>query len=169
MLLLYSFNCLVCVVTGFQSYILLPIGAVSKWSSLVQSELGTILEPSKGDAIALGSTFIIWTCLFGVIFLKEKLHWVDMLMIPVTIGGVVLIARPPFIFGGHEYDENTLSGIFYSLISAVSIAGLYICLRKISNDVHYTIASFYYSIIGFFLISLIIWTTTGFHLICQVN
>ena len=50
------------------------------------------MEPSKGDAIALGSTFIIWTCLFGVIFLKEKLHWVDMLMIPVTIGGVVLIA-----------------------------------------------------------------------------
>ena len=37
-----------------------------------------------------------------------------MLMIPVTIGGVILIAQPPFIFGGHEYDENTLSGIFYS-------------------------------------------------------
>ena len=126
-------------------------------------------EPSKGDAIALGSRFIIWTCLFGVIFLKEKLHCVDMLIIPVTIGGVILIARPPFIFGGHDYDENTLSGIFYSLISAVSIAGLYICLRKISNDVHYTIASFYYSIIGFFLIGLIIWTTTGFNLICQVN
>ena len=127
------------------------------------------MEPSKGDAIALGSRFIIWTCLFGVIFLKEKLHWVDMLMIPVTISGVILIARPPFIFGGHEYDDNTLSGILYSLLSAVSIAGLYICLRKISNDVHYTIASFYYSIIGFFGLGLIISTTTGFNLICQVH
>ena len=65
------------------------------------------MEPSKGDAIALGSTFIIWTCLFGVIFLKEKLHWVDMLMIPVTIGGVILIARPPFIFGGHAKSVMT--------------------------------------------------------------
>ena len=90
-------------------------------------------------------------------------------MIPVTIGGVILIARPPFIFGGHEYDENTLSGIFYSLLSALSIAGLYICLRKIGNDVHYTITSFYYSIIGFVFIGFIIWTTTGFNLVCQVR
>ena len=63
--------------------------------------------------------------------------------IPVTIG-VILIARPPFIFGGHEYDEQTLSEIFYALLSALSIAGLYICPRKIGNDVHYTITSFYY-------------------------
>ena len=90
-------------------------------------------------------------------------------MIPVTIGGVVLIARPPFIFGGSEYDENTLSGIFYSLLSAISIAGLYICLRKIGNEVHYTITSFYYSILGFVILGSIIWTTTGFNLICQVS
>ena len=123
----------------------------------------------KGDAVALGSTFIIWTCLFGMIFLKEKLHRIDMLMIPVTIGGVILIARPPFIFGGHEYDENTLAGIFYSLLSAISIAGIYIFLRKIGNEVHYTIASFYYSLIGFALLGITIWSTTGFHLICTVN
>ena len=35
---------------------------VMKWTLL-------IFEPSEGDAVALGSTFIIWTCLFGVIFL----------------------------------------------------------------------------------------------------
>ena len=86
----------------------------------------------------------------------------------VTIGGVVLIARPPFIFGGHEYDEGTLAGILYSLLSALSIAGLYICLRKMGNDVHYTITSFYYSILGFVTCGAIIWTTTGFNLICQV-
>ena len=79
------------------------------------------------------------------------------------------LLNPPFIFGGHEYDENTLSGIFYSLLSALSIAGLYICLRKIGNDVHYTITSFYYSIIGFAFIGCIIWTTTGFNFICQVR
>ena len=90
-------------------------------------------------------------------------------MIPVTIGGVILIARPPFIFGGHEYNENTLSGIFYSLLSALSIAALYICLREIGNDVHYTIASFYYSLIGFALLGITIWSTTGFNLICTVN
>ena len=90
-------------------------------------------------------------------------------MIPVTIGGVILIARPPFIFGGHEYDDNTLSGIFYALLSALSIAGLYICLRKIGNDVHYTITNFNYSIVGFVSIGSIVWTTTGFNFICQVN
>ena len=104
-----------------------------------------------------------------MIFLKEKLHWVDMLMIPVTIGGVILIARPPFIFGGHEYDENTLAGILYSLLCSISIAGLYICLRKIGNNVHYTITSLYYSIFGLVSLGAIIWKTYGFSLICQVN
>lgn len=144
-LLLYGFNVVACVVTGFKSFVLLPIG----------------------DAVALGSTFIIWTCLFGWIFLKEKLHWVDMLMIPVTICGIVLIARPPFIFGGGEYDEDTLTGVFFAIISSVAAGGLYVSLRKIGSDVHFTITALYYSMTGLISIGLILSITSGFKFICQ--
>ena len=94
MLLLYSFNCLVCVVTGFQSYILLPIGTAQRSHNgtfiWIQSTFSRAWHfwASKGDAVALGSTFIIWTCLFGMIFLNEKLHWIDMLMIPVRVSQI---------------------------------------------------------------------------------
>ena len=146
-LLLYGFNVVACVVTGFKSYILLPIG----------------------DAVALGSTFIIWTCLFGWLFLMEKLHWVDILMIPVAISGVALIARPPFIFGGAEYDEDTLAGVFFAILSSVAAGGLYVCLRKIEGDVHYTITALFYSITGLVSIGLILSITSGFKFICQVK
>ena len=146
-LLLYGLNVVACVITGFKSYVLLPIG----------------------DAVALGSTFIIWTSLFGWIFLKEKLHWVDILMIPVAICGVALIARPPFIFGGAEYDDDTLTGVFFAILSSVAAGGLYVCLRKIGSDVHYTITALYYSITGLVSIGLILSITSGFQFICQVK
>jgi len=136
-----------CVVTGFKSYVLLPIG----------------------DAVALGSTFIIWTCIFGWIFLKEKLHWVDILMIPVAIFGVALIARPPLIFDGAKYDENTLTGVIFAILSSVAAGGLYVCLRKIGSDVHYTITALYYSITGLVSIGIILSLTSGFEFICQVR
>ena len=146
-MLLYGLNVVACVVTGFKSYVLLPIG----------------------DAVALGSTFIIWTCIFGWIFLREKLHWVDILMIPVAILGVALIARPPFIFGGGKYDEDTLNGVFFAILSSVAAGGLYVCLRKIGSDVHYTITALYYSITGLFSIGIILSLTSGFEFTCQVR
>ena len=38
-----------------------------------------------GDAVAIAATAVIWTCIFGFIFLKEKLHWLDLAMIPVRV------------------------------------------------------------------------------------
>ena len=90
-------------------------------------------------------------------------------MIPVAIFGVALIARPPFIFGGAEYDENTLTGVIFAILSSVAAGGLYVCLRKIGSDVHYTITALYYSITGLVLIGIILSLTSGFEFICQVR
>ena len=42
----------------------------------------SLFEPSPGDAVAIAATAVIWTCIMGFIFLREKLHWVDFAMIP---------------------------------------------------------------------------------------
>ena len=89
--------------------------------------------------------------------------------ISVAIAGVVLIARPPFIFGGHDYDENTLVGLIMAFVCSFSIGGIYICLRKIGNSSHYTITSLYYSACGCSMIGIVISLTTGFNFICQVS
>ena len=91
------------------------------------------------------------------------------LRILVAIAGVVLIARPPFIFGGHDYDENTLVGLIMAFVCSFSIGGIYICLRKIGNSSHYTITSLYYSACGCSMIGIVISLTTGFNFICQVS
>ena len=119
--------------------------------------------------MAIAATAVIWTCIMGFILLREKLHWVDILMIPVAISGVALIARPPFIFGGAEYDEDTLAGVFFAILSSVAAGGLYVCLRKIGGDVHYTITALFYSITGLVSIGLILSITSGFKFICQVK
>ena len=82
---------------------------------------------------------------------------------------VVLIARPPFIFGGSDYNQNTLAGVFYSILSSVAAGGLYICLRKMGSEVHYTITALYYSITGLISIGIILSFTSGFTFICQVK
>merc|ERR1719284_382301 len=145
LLLLYAAVCCTTVVTGFKSFVLLPIG----------------------DAVAIAATAVIWTCIMGFIFLREKLHWVDFAMIPVAIAGVILIARPPFIFGGHDYDENTLVGLIMAFVCSFAIGGIYICLRKIGNSSHYTITSLYYSVCGCSILGIVILFTTGFNFVCQ--
>ena len=81
----------------------------------------------------------------------------------------VLIARPPFIFGGNDYNEDTLTGVFFSILSSVAAGGLYICLRKMGSEVHYTITALYYSITGLISIGFILSFTSGFAFICQVK
>ena len=36
--------------------------------------------------MAIAATAVIWTCIMGFIFLREKLHWVDFAMIPGNVG-----------------------------------------------------------------------------------
>ena len=42
----------------------------------------------------------------GYFYLKEHTHIVDFCMIPVTLCGVLFIAKPPFIFGGSDYTHR---------------------------------------------------------------
>ena len=41
--------------------------------------------------------------------------------------------------------------------------------RKIGNSSHYTITNLYYSACGCSIIGVVIYLTTGFHLLCQVS
>ena len=157
-----------CVLTGFYSLTLLPIG----------------------DAVAIFISSIVWTCLVGYFYLKEHTHIIDFCMIPVTLCGVLFIAKPPFIFGGSDYThrfgiietnlrfftadhklsrERHLLGFGSAFACAVLIGLMYLVLRKVGSDIHYTVMSFYYSLVGVISLGSIVLMTSGFSIPCLVT
>ncbi|XP_062832243.1 solute carrier family 35 member G1 [Anolis carolinensis] len=105
------------------------------------------------DAIVITFSSPVFTSLFAWIFLKEKYSLWDLLFTLFTITGVILIARPPFLFGSKvlgiegEYTDH-LRGSIAALASAVAMASTFVILRKVGKSVHYFLSIWYYAVIG---------------------
>uniref|UniRef100_A0A8D0C497 Solute carrier family 35 member G1 n=1 Tax=Salvator merianae TaxID=96440 RepID=A0A8D0C497_SALMN len=105
------------------------------------------------DATVITFSSPVFTSLFACIFLKEKYSPWDLLFTLFTVTGVVLIARPPFIFGtkvaGLEgnYTDH-LKGTIAALTSAIAAASTFVILRKMGKSVHYFLSIWYYAVIG---------------------
>ncbi|XP_053167831.1 solute carrier family 35 member G1 isoform X2 [Hemicordylus capensis] len=105
------------------------------------------------DATVITFSSPVFTSLFAWIFLKEKYSLWDLLFTLFTITGVVLIARPPFIFGSKVTGiEGTyidhLKGTVAAVTSAVAAASTIVILRKVGKSVHYFLSIWYYAVIG---------------------
>jgi len=120
-----------------------------------------------GDTSAISNSNVVWTSLIAYVVLKEKLHWLDLVAIPLTIVGILFFAQPSFIFGANDNTEFSTLGLVFSLASAVLAASCFNIIRKIGKDVHFTVTVMYYSIMGAVITGLIVYATTGFHLPCR--
>ncbi|XP_053306941.1 solute carrier family 35 member G1 [Spea bombifrons] len=105
------------------------------------------------DATVITFSSPAFTCIFACIFLKEKCTVWDIIFMGFTITGVILIARPPFLFGerigGFEDDySNHLKGTIAAVASAVGAALTLVVLRKMGKSVHYLLSIWYYAVIG---------------------
>ncbi|XP_048362071.1 solute carrier family 35 member G1-like [Sphaerodactylus townsendi] len=105
------------------------------------------------DAVVISFSSPAFTTLFAWIFLKEKCSPWDLFFVLVTITGVVLIARPPFLFGSKvsgiegSYTDH-LKGTIAALLSAISASSAFVIIRKVGKSVHYFLTIWYYAIIG---------------------
>nr|XP_014434133.1 solute carrier family 35 member G1 [Pelodiscus sinensis] len=105
------------------------------------------------DATVITFSSPVFTSLLAWIFLKEKYSFWDLLFTLFTITGVVLIARPPFLFGSNVTGiegsyRNHLKGTIAAVASAVSSASTFVILRKMGKSVHYFLSVWYYAVIG---------------------
>ncbi|XP_029466578.1 solute carrier family 35 member G1-like [Rhinatrema bivittatum] len=105
------------------------------------------------DATVITFSSPVFTSIFACIFLKEMCTIWDIIFNICTITGVVLIARPPFLFGsdlpGIEGDySNHLRGTIVALTSAVFSALTLVLLRKMGKSAHYMLSIWYYTTIG---------------------
>uniref|UniRef100_A0A8B9U394 Solute carrier family 35 member G1 n=1 Tax=Anas zonorhyncha TaxID=75864 RepID=A0A8B9U394_9AVES len=105
------------------------------------------------DATVITFSSPVFTSLLAWIFLKEKYSIWDLLFTLFTITGVVLIARPPFLFGSNvtgiegSYADH-LKGTIAAIASTVSSASTFVILRKVGKSVHYFLSIWYYAVIG---------------------
>ncbi|KAM3912888.1 solute carrier family 35 member G1 [Leptodactylus fuscus] len=105
------------------------------------------------DATVITFSSPAFTCMFACIFLKEKCTVWDIVFLLFTITGVVLIARPPFLFGSNndileEEYSNHMKGTIAAVASAVCASLTLVVLRKMGKSVHYLLSIWYYAIIG---------------------
>ncbi|XP_035753303.1 solute carrier family 35 member G1 [Egretta garzetta] len=105
------------------------------------------------DATVITFSSPVFTSLLAWIFLKEKYSLWDLLFTLFAITGVVLIARPPFLFGSNvtgiegSYTDH-LKGTIAAITSTVSAASTFVILRKVGKSVHYFLSIWYYAVIG---------------------
>ncbi|XP_063818157.1 solute carrier family 35 member G1 isoform X2 [Pseudophryne corroboree] len=105
------------------------------------------------DATVITFSSPAFTCIFACIFLKEKCTVWDILFMLFTLTGVVLIARPPFLFGSdlvvlEEDYSDRLKGTIAAVGCAIGASITMVVLRKMGKSVHYLLSIWYYAIIG---------------------
>ncbi|XP_008268443.2 solute carrier family 35 member G1 isoform X1 [Oryctolagus cuniculus] len=124
---------------------------------------------SLADATVITFSSPMFTALFAWIFLKEKYSPWDALFTLFTITGVILIVRPPFLFGsdtsGMEESYSVhLLGTLAAIGHAVFAAMTLVILRKMGKSVDYFLSIWYYVIIGLMESTIVLFVIGGWSL-----
>ncbi|KAM7370795.1 hypothetical protein PAMP_010316 [Pampus punctatissimus] len=106
------------------------------------------------DATVIMFSNPVFTSLLAWIFLKERCTIWDCVFTVFTLSGVILIARPPFLFGEQVHGiegnyTNHIKGTIAAFAGAIGAAFTFVVLRKIGKSVHYYLSVWYYAVIGF--------------------
>ncbi|KAI4889160.1 hypothetical protein NFI96_022742, partial [Prochilodus magdalenae] len=113
-----------------------------------------VLQMPLADATVIMFSNPVFTALLAWIFLKERCTIWDVIFTVFTLTGVILIARPPFLFGAElsgiegEYT-NHIKGTVAAFSGAIGAACTMVILRKMGKNVHYYLSVWYYAMLGF--------------------
>jgi drug/metabolite transporter (DMT)-like permease len=95
------------------------------------------------DATVLTFLAPILTCYFGSIFLKEPVLRTELCAGFLSLLGVILIARPQYLFGtsnstigGTATGLQRLTAVGVALIGVIGAAGAYVSIRAIGSRAH---------------------------------
>ena len=90
---------------------------------------------SLGDAVSISFTNVVFAGIFGRVFLGESYARFDMFFSAVALAGVVLIAKPDFIFGAgvNTYGLYELAGVGLAILSAAGLATSLILIRSMGR------------------------------------
>ena len=95
-----------------------------------------------GDATAIVFSAPAWASIISRVFLKEALGYLDMLAVALGFTGVILLSRPPFLFGdpgGSPVNDQSSSvtdgeraiAPFVAMLGSVGAGAAQVCARKL--------------------------------------
>lgn len=90
-----------------------------------------------GDQKMVASSRPVWVILFSRLFLKESCGVVDVVLMLMMMSGLVLVIKPPFLFGreaGSDYDNPALWSALAVLITTALSSNTTIILRKMRKQ-----------------------------------
>jgi drug/metabolite transporter (DMT)-like permease len=97
------------------------------------------------DATVLHFTNPVLSALAAALVLRERFGWPETVGALACLAGVVLVARPSFLFGGQVLDPFSV-GI--GLLGAVFAAGAYVTVRSLRSTDDPRVIVFYFSLIA---------------------
>lgn len=85
------------------------------------------------DAITIIQSAPVYTAIFAACVLKERCGPVHIITILITMVGVVLIARPGFLFEDEVMDQVRLVGVFVGFWAAIIRGSTFVIVRKLRH------------------------------------
>ena len=90
------------------------------------------------DVMMVAATSPLFTVFFARIILKEPIYRVDILNVMIVFGGIILIAKPPFLFG------NTVTSYFDNADTTIAIVVLFLSSVFLQSGISTMFSTFYY-------------------------
>jgi len=98
------------------------------------------------DATVLQYTNPVWTALLAAWLLKERMRTIEVLLVLCSLLGVVVIARPSFLFGSGAARLD-LFAVGVALSGAIMSAAAYVIVRKLSRTEHPLTIIYYFTLV----------------------
>ncbi len=99
------------------------------------------------DATVLQYTNPVFTAILAALFLKEAMDRREALGLLFSLGGVVLVAQPSFLFGVAT-DSLDLFAVGIALLGAVFAAIAYVTVRQLRKTEHHLVVVFYFPLVA---------------------
>lgn len=96
------------------------------------------------EATLIQYTNPVWTALLAAWLLQERMGRWEIACVAVSLAGVVLVARPGFLFGGSS--ELSPGAVAIALAGALCSAGAYVTIRKLLGE-HPLVIVFYFPLV----------------------
>ncbi len=105
-----------------------------------------IIHLPLADATVLQYTNPVWTGLLAAWLLGERMKPVEGAMVVASLVGVVMIARPAFLFGA-EAQSLDLTAVAVALTGAMFSAAAYVTVRQLGRTEHPLVIVFYFTLV----------------------
>ncbi len=99
------------------------------------------------DATVLQYTNPVFTAILAALFLKEAMDRREALGLVFSLGGVVLVAQPSFLFGVAT-DSLDLFAVGIALLGAAFAAIAYVTVRQLRETEHHLVVVFYFPLVA---------------------